>query len=158
MSYKDREQNASFRGVPFLTEAKNTEVGRRVQVDSYPFKDSTQTEDLGRLKRKYTLTAYVIGDDHDLQRDKLIAALETKGPGELVHPDYGRQTVVAELNTVSSDIKQRITTFTLNFHQAGDISQQALTQSNIPAKRNDAYQATKAALTQHFAANLGDNS
>lgn len=157
MSYKDRLQTASFRGVTFLTEARSVEVGRRVQVDSYPFKDTTTTEDLGKRARKYTLTAYVIGADHDLQRDKLITALETSGPGELVHPDYGRQRVVAEVNTVSSDTKQRITTFTLNFHEAS-AGQSVAKQTNIQAGRNSIYHQLNTDLNQHFAANLGEQS
>lgn len=120
MTWKARWQDASFRGVPFLTDGLSTEVGRRNIVHEYPYQDATTTEDMGLKARKYTVNAYVIGDDHDLKRAALLKALETPGAGDLIHPEYGLQTVVLEPgSTISSDQQTRITKFSLVFAQAG---------------------------------------
>lgn len=119
MSWKDRWQDASFRGKAFLTDGMSTEVGRRTIVHEYPYQDATTTEDMGLKARKYTVNAYLIGDDHDLQRADLLKALEAPGAGDLIHPEYGLQTVVLESCTISSDQQTRITKFALVFTQAG---------------------------------------
>lgn len=119
MSWKQRWQDASFRGVRFLTEGMNTDIGRRAVVHEYPYQDATTTEDMGLKARKYTINAYVIGDDHDLQRTSLIQALEAPGPGDLIHPEYGLQSVVLESCTSSSDQQTRISKFNMVFVQAG---------------------------------------
>lgn len=119
--WKDRWQDASFRGIPFLTENLSTEIGRRTIVHEYPYQDVPSTEDMGQKARKYTVNAYVLGDDHDLQRNRLIKAIETKGTGDLIHPEYGLQTVTIESCTVATNEQQRITRFALVFVQAGKI-------------------------------------
>ena len=87
--WRDRLRDASFRGVPFSVEDDDASFGRRVQTHEYPNRDKPFTEDLGRAARRLTVNAYVIGDDYADKRDRLIAAVETAGPGTLVHPQYG---------------------------------------------------------------------
>lgn len=78
---------ASYRGVPFIVESNAGEVGRRGQVHEYWGRDEPYAEDGGRRARRIEFKAYVLGDDCALQRDALLAALEEKGPGMLVHPN-----------------------------------------------------------------------
>lgn len=92
-SWKDGLRAASFRGVPFQFLDTEGEGGRRLVEHEYPFRDTADTEDLGKKNRTYRLQAYVIGDDYFAQRDALLAALETAGPGTLVHPYMGVLTV-----------------------------------------------------------------
>lgn len=96
MTWRDRIDDAvgSFRGVGFHVERTSADQGRRVQVHEYPLRDRPYAEDLGRKKREWTIEAYLIGDDYDLQRDQLLEAVELPGAGELVHPYYGRRRVV----------------------------------------------------------------
>lgn len=90
MSWREElKGTASFRGVPFRTTDAAIGVGRRSVLNEYPLRDTPYNEDLGRRARLYEIEGYVIGDDYLDQRDALIEALETPGPGELVHPRYG---------------------------------------------------------------------
>lgn len=79
---------ASFRGVPFLVEDSGRSGGRRLVEHEFPYRDEPEFDDLGRRMRGFSLTGYVLGDDYLEQRDALIDALETAGPGELIHPYY----------------------------------------------------------------------
>lgn len=94
MSWTDRLQPASFRGVAFKVDGDDLQIGRRTVVHEYPGRDTPSVEDMGRETREYAITAYLIGPDFIAERDRLIAALEQVGPGELVSPWYGRMNVV----------------------------------------------------------------
>ena len=87
MTWKDRLQDASFRGVPFKVEEESTGTGRRVETHEYPNRDKPYTEDLGKITFRPSITAYVVGDDCFDQRDRLIDALNKPGPGTLVQPN-----------------------------------------------------------------------
>jgi len=93
--WRERKQGASFRGVPFWLDADSVNVGRRTQLHEFPQRDQPFVEDLGRRTRQYKFTAFVVGDDCLSQRDRLLIALDMPGPGELVHPWFGRMTVTA---------------------------------------------------------------
>ncbi|HAW0191952.1 TPA: DNA circularization protein, partial [Escherichia coli] len=89
INWRDNLYDASFRGVPFSVESDEGSFGRRVQVHEYPNRDKPYTEDLGRATRRLTINAYLVGDDYAEQRDRLITAIETAGPGTLIHPQFG---------------------------------------------------------------------
>lgn len=86
----------SFRGVPFRTVNAEIKVGRRNQVNEYPQRDIPYVDDLGRRARRMVVEAYVLGDNYLQQRDALIKAFETAGPGELLHPRYGALQVALD--------------------------------------------------------------
>lgn len=99
-TFSDQLQQGSFRGVPFGVLTGELRVGRRVAVHEYPFRDTPWVEDLGRATRKISFVAFLITDSQVYgggeviaQREALIAACETKGPGTLIHPTLGRLTV-----------------------------------------------------------------
>ena len=93
--WRERKQGASFRGVPFWLDTDSVNVGRRTQLHEFPQRDQPFVEDLGRRTRQYKFSGFVVGDDCLSQRDRLLTALDTPGPGELVHPWFGRMTVTA---------------------------------------------------------------
>lgn len=93
--WRDRKQDASFRGVPFLVDTDSVPVGRRTQLHEFPKRDQPFVEDLGRRTRQYKFVGFVAGDDFLAQRDRLLTALDKPGAGELVHPWFGRMTVTA---------------------------------------------------------------
>jgi len=93
--WRERKQGASFRGVPFWLDADSVNVGRRTQLHEFPQRDQPFVEDLGRRTRQYKFSGFVVGDDCLSQRDRLLTALDTPGPGELIHPWFGRMTVTA---------------------------------------------------------------
>ena len=93
MSYAERYQAATFRGIPFSVEASEEEFSKRIVLHTFPGSDDHASEDLGRGPPLFSFTAHIVGYDYDLQVDQLIDACMASGPGELVHPYYGRQMV-----------------------------------------------------------------
>lgn len=100
MSFFDQLQQASFRGVPFGVLNAEGRFGRRVAEHEYPYRDRPWIEDMGRSTRRISFIGFLIenslvygGGSVIAQRERMIAACETKGPGTLVHPTLGRLTV-----------------------------------------------------------------
>jgi prophage DNA circulation protein len=87
-------QPGSWRGVPFVLDVGETHAGRRVAIHEYPYRDTAWVEDLGMLPRRFALQVYQVGDDVYAQRDAMVAACESPGPGTLVHPTLGAVEVV----------------------------------------------------------------
>ncbi|NAH43850.1 DNA circularization protein, partial [Escherichia coli] len=56
MTWKDRLQDASFRGVPFKVEEESMGTGRRVETHEYPNRDKPYTEDLGKITFRPSIT------------------------------------------------------------------------------------------------------
>jgi prophage DNA circulation protein len=86
-------QPASWNGVPFFVQASSDQRGRRTAVHEYPYSDSVWVEDLGLGTHRIGIRGFLVGDDVYSQRDKMIRAAETSGPGNLVHPSLGTLTV-----------------------------------------------------------------
>lgn len=93
MAWRDDYRPGSFRGVPFHLKSSSSSGGRRTVLNEFPLRDQPMTEDMGRRARKFQLSMTVIGPDYMAQRDRLIAALETAGPGTLMHPFRGELLV-----------------------------------------------------------------
>ena len=98
MSWRDNLKPASFRGVPFFISAHDYEFGRKNVFHDYPFRDTAEVEDQGASTDGFSLTAYVVSNgknsfDYFSERDKLIDALKSPGPGLLVHRYLGNKTV-----------------------------------------------------------------
>lgn len=87
---------ASFRRIEFFIEGHTYNGGRRNKQHIFPERDNTENEDLGLAPRKYKLSAYISGPDYFQQRDALRNALESGGPGTLVHPYLGTKRVVVD--------------------------------------------------------------
>jgi prophage DNA circulation protein len=86
---------ASFRGVAFLVETVELSTGRRLVVHEFPLRNNPFVEDIGRSARRFLVEGYVIGDDYLVQKDALLTALESEGPGELVLPYYEIKRAIA---------------------------------------------------------------
>ena len=87
---------ATFRGCRFGVLGSEAAFGRRVAVHEYPGRDKPYVEDMGRATRRITIAGFLVensliygGDTVIEQRDLLVAAAETKGPGLLIHPTLG---------------------------------------------------------------------
>ncbi|HEJ0068274.1 TPA: DNA circularization N-terminal domain-containing protein [Citrobacter koseri] len=124
LDWRDRLRDASFRGVPFSVEDDDASFGRRVQTHEYPNRDKPFTEDLGRAARRLTVNAYVIGDDYADKRDRLIAAVETAGPGTLVHPQYGEMqgSINGTVQVSHSSQEGRMSRITFEFVESGELT------------------------------------
>lgn len=94
--WRDQLRQASFKGIEFFVEDHDAEVGRRLSINEYPFRDEPYTEDLGRSARRYNVNGYVIGDNYITQRNLILDAVEAGGAGTLVHPYLGSKNVICE--------------------------------------------------------------
>ncbi|MCX8574516.1 MULTISPECIES: DNA circularization protein [unclassified Gilliamella] len=114
---------ASFRGVPFQVSGTSSEFGRRNQTHEYPFRDVPYTEDLGRSARKNKIDAFVVGDDHKEQAEKLVEAIEEEGAGTLIHPILGELNVnIVGTATVSNSVENgRMSVISFSFVEAGEL-------------------------------------
>lgn len=120
MSWKNSYTKASFRGVSFHLVDHSSTHGRRVSSLEYPGRDTPTTEDMGRKKRGYKITGYILGENYNKGRDELIEACETDGVGELIHPFLGSIKVRCESIEISETSKDGgIVNFSLSFIEAG---------------------------------------
>ena len=116
MSWRDRLRNGSFRGVGFHVRFCSQLGGRRTVVHEYPFRDVPFVEDFGRAPRQWRIDGYLLGEDYDLERERLITALEEEGAGELVHPYRGAMRVaVTWFEVLESREEGRIAGFSAVF-------------------------------------------
>ncbi|MEG0100203.1 MAG: DNA circularization N-terminal domain-containing protein [Citrobacter sp.] len=86
-------RDASFRGVPFCLVDDEGSSGRRAIPRAYPKKEVGWTEDNGAVLGQQQIKAKVVGKNYLDQLNALLDALNVPGPGELVHPWFGMQTV-----------------------------------------------------------------
>ena len=169
MSFKDRLKTVefeidgrrrrliggSFRGVPFFVESHSMAAGRRVQSSEFFRGTVAFTEDLGRTVRTYSLAAYLVGTDAITNRDKLIQALETPGPGLLVHPYLGETLAQAgDYTLTESKNEGGVHTFALNFIEAAEISPLAEAAPDNAAKTATAAAAVTEISKQEFSKNV----
>lgn len=87
---KDNLLPASFKGVQFyiFSEAL-TEEGRKIILHEYVNSNQRFVEDIGQIPSKFSLRAFVSGDDFLERSDSLRRVLNEKGPGRLVMPVFG---------------------------------------------------------------------
>ncbi|WP_262032667.1 DNA circularization protein [Serratia liquefaciens] len=86
-------RDASFRGVPFHFVDVEGTGGRRAIPHAYPKKEVGWTEDHGAVLTQEQINGILLGSDYQAKLNSLLAALNTPGPGELVHPWFGVQQV-----------------------------------------------------------------
>lgn len=94
------EGKGSFRGAPFITTTHKITTGRRQPTYSVAYSEGgALSNDMGRAPRRYQITCFVAGPDYRAQAYALQDALETRGPGVLIHPEHGRVLV-----TIADDV------------------------------------------------------
>lgn len=153
--WKDDFREGSFRGVPFKVESSQVKGGRRKQDREFAKRDTGNSEDLGKKLKSFNLDLLVIGDDYFQQRDALEVALDTEGPGELVHPYRGVINVQAgEFTLTESKDQGRVARFNVEFTLAGELkfpneAQDALNESrdNADAVKENSKSAFETAFS-----------
>ena len=86
-------REASFRGVSFYLVDNEGTSGRRAIPRAYPKKEVGWTEDNGAVLTQQQINGLLLGSNYQTQLEALLRALNTPGPGELVHPWFGIQKV-----------------------------------------------------------------
>lgn len=120
MTWRTELRPASFRGVSFeMIELGGTE-GRRFVADETPETDAlAPTNDLGRRRPEFRVRAVVVGDDYLDRREALRGALNSFGPGELVHPWRGRLRVQVGDVSWQHDLAHGVCTFEFSCVESG---------------------------------------
>jgi prophage DNA circulation protein len=95
MSWSETLLDASYRGVPLEVIDENLQAQRAIAQHGTPYQDGDSVEDLGRGARAFAMRVVLFGTNYEIALQKLLAALDTIGPGELVHPIYGSLSVIA---------------------------------------------------------------
>ncbi|EEQ11126.1 hypothetical protein ymoll0001_26350 [Yersinia mollaretii ATCC 43969] len=127
--WSEHLHQASFRGVPFVIDKSASNFGRRQVVHSYPYRDTSYIEDMGRSARTLLLSGFLVQNsqiytapDVMTQRDSLIAACEMPGAGTLVHPTLGEMMVSVTDSALKIDENSangRVFAFTLTVVESG---------------------------------------
>ena len=91
-----------FRGIQFHIEVKTSEHGQRLALFELPFKEEFETQHLGRARRKWKVSAFLIGHDQDDKLAKLEAACEASMEGVLTLPNVH---TMAECKTLVNKVQ-----------------------------------------------------
>ena len=151
----DKLLKASFRGVEFLVESESaTEGGRKIVLHEYPNSSVRFIEDLGQIPPRFSMRAFVTGDNWINKASNLRTALNKKGPAKLVMPTLGSITLYALPYTVdASQTSVGIISFNLDF-AAGKPSDAptkiATTQQEVFEKGDAARAEVEVAFTDDF--------
>jgi prophage DNA circulation protein len=120
MGWREKYRQASFRGVIFSVKSHSFEGGRRTVTHEFAFRDDPWTEDIGRKARRFPVEAYVFGENYFTRRDRLLAAFEKKGAGDLIHPYLGKKRVnVVDFSVTEEESEGGIAHFQVTFVEAG---------------------------------------
>lgn len=155
MGWKDDLKPASFRGVPFFVATSESTAGRKNTIHTYPEKNIDSVEDLGRDTRRFTIDAYVIGENYNNQRDALIAACEEPGIGDLVHPYRGliKASLIRVARIRETTTEGGLARISMEFLESEPPTQPVITintRQNIFDKVNAAIEAASDAFTAVF--------
>ncbi|MCP4489026.1 MAG: hypothetical protein GY820_17190 [Gammaproteobacteria bacterium] len=92
----DQLLTASFRGVTFSVRSESqAEGGRKIVLHEYPNSADRYAEDLGKIPPRFSVRAFVSGQDFIARGRSLQAALDEEGSGRLVLPTFGAFDVTA---------------------------------------------------------------
>lgn len=103
--------NGSYKGIPIVIDSSSLAGGHKVSIKQFPNKDTQSVETLGLIPRKYSAQIVItdkVDEDYFAYRDKLLATLEERSPGELIHPFYGR---IDDVVAVSYSINEAFSSF-----------------------------------------------
>lgn len=93
MDWLDRCKTGNYRDFDFLTDSHSAKGGRRKVQHEFPGRDDSETEDMGEKAWDYTLNAYFVGPDYDLERNAFIKVLNQPQADWLMHPWFGLRWV-----------------------------------------------------------------
>jgi prophage DNA circulation protein len=151
-SFWSQLRPASFGGIAFVVLAGSARFGRRQVVHEYPYRDTPWIEDMGRAVRRFSVSAFLVGDDVIARREKLISRVESKGAADLVHPTFGQLRVTLSDFTCTEKWDQgRYFELEMSFIEAGERRFPASTGSalsKVMASVQNAHAKSAAAFAQ----------
>jgi len=157
-----------FKGVPIRIDSGSVTGGRKTVKHEFPNRDTQTVEDQGLKPRTYNLQIVIAprtttsgGITNTRQgyfeyRDSILAVIESKGTGELIHPLYGRiENVKATTFSINEDFtdfgRSRLNvTFEVS-NDAGIPRQTIAALSQLTQANNSVNAAVNADITNNFA-------
>ncbi|WP_374631818.1 DNA circularization protein [Ferrovibrio sp.] len=144
-------RDASYRNVGFDVKDVERSGGRRGPVHQVPQRDDAAADDQGLKTPEFTFEAFVHGDDYQSKRDALVSALETKGPGELIHPHYGRLLVfITAYRVRESTSSLGKASFSITCQRVGEAVNYPTAAANSGASLTSAADRAEASVLQDF--------
>lgn len=126
MSWRNKLLNASFKNIQFKVASAETAVGRRTVTHEYANRSNPYVQDLGRKATEYTIEGYIVQNvendfNYFTNRNRLMIAFQSYGPGILIHPFLGVKRVVIKTPAKFKESFKEggITRFTVTFVEAG---------------------------------------
>jgi prophage DNA circulation protein len=126
MSWRNKLLNASFKNISFKVSSAETSVGRRTVVHEYANRSNPYVQDLGRKATEYTIEGYIVQNttndfNYFTDRNRLMTAFQSFGPGVLVHPFLGvkRVSIKGQAKIKENFQEGGIVRFTATFVEAG---------------------------------------
>lgn len=109
-----------YKNIPITIDSASLTGGRKTSIKQFPNRDTQNVEDLGLQPRSYNLNIIISEKNNQSYfgyRDSLLSAFESKEPGILIHPLYGRvENVVAVSYNLTENFESfGYTTVSVNF-------------------------------------------
>lgn len=122
MTWRDDMSEASLDGVVFLHASVEDEGGRRNVTKQFPGRDAPYTEDLGALARRWTLDAFLIGENYHVDLADLRDVLDAAGTKVFIHPHDGEFEVELQgaYKVTRSDSQGGMATIRFTLVEAGE--------------------------------------
>jgi len=157
-------QDGSWRGNYLAVRVDRQQVGRRIALHEYPFRDDVWPEDLGMRANLFSVECFIIGEDPAAwdvldQRDPMVAALTQPGVGVLVLPAWGPITAVLMDASVSVLWDYgNVVQLQLNFVRVPASNLSQYPASTLPSQDSlaNAGAAVQAASSGDFVSDVGD--
>ena len=145
-------RNASFRGVQFHVRDRDLEGGRRLHNHEFPKRNKNFPEDMGKATRKFSVDAYIIGEDYAARRNKLLDACEREGSGSYVdHWGVSQRVKCERFRLMESSDSGRMCRYRLDFIEDGGATAAAPVQRAATAVQlATAASGLATAATQQF--------
>lgn len=159
MSWRDSLLPASFRGVAFAVESAERSGGRRLVRHEFPnSEDAPSHEDMGRKGGVFPVTGFLVGDDYPQRMNALLAALNTEGAGELVHPYFGTLRVVCGSFRFENSAREgRMVRLSAEFEETAELVQPAALPDTV-GELTSAAATAKTSATSEFLAKFDELS
>ena len=121
MSWRDNLLDGALDGVPFEYEEVDNRFGRRTTVHEFPDREDPFTDDHGKKARRFSIRAFLVGENYSSTRDALIEVCEAAGDKVFTHPyrgDFGVK-IDGECNYKERSDQGRYCEFTIPLVEAG---------------------------------------
>lgn len=120
----DNVRNGSYKEADFLVKKHTVHGGRKDVLHEYVNSNKQVIEDLGLKRKVFNVAAIIHGDNYEINKRALIAALDDPEVGTLIHPFFGTlERIKCRTYTLDEDFKEfGVATFQIVFGVSDEIA------------------------------------